>query len=244
MDRACFGKPNGPLVTPTEFIQRATPQYKAKGILPYCKACQEVVHVYGVHSPNPDTTPRFDHADRDPDANELDDCVLANRSSRQKGLEPSGWDDERAQTLRAHFFEEDNLRLAYGFCLALCRHGNLPAGKFKSMIRRADKKKIWAYADIPLWAIPYVLLTLENFTAKNKEGGTYDFHFVFNKPRKTNVAALWEKSSECQLVKVFQNSGEPFSADDNPFPVSANALAAKAGDVNWIRPEFLRLLIP
>ncbi len=83
MDQACFGRPNGAMVTPAAFVQRATPQYKTKGILPYCKACKEVVHVYGVHSPNPNTTPRFDHADRDPDADELDDCVLANRSSRQ-----------------------------------------------------------------------------------------------------------------------------------------------------------------
>lgn len=242
MDQACFGRPNGAMVTSAEFVQRATPQYKTKGILPYCKACKEVVHVYGVHSPNPNTTPRFDHADRAPDADELDDCVLANRSSRQKGLEPSDWDDQRAEILRARFFDEDNLRIAYGFCLALCRKGNLPAEKFRSMVRRADKKRIWAYADIPVWAIPYVLLTLENFVAKKKDGGTYDFHFIFDKPRKTNASALWERSSECRIVKVFQSSGEPVSSDDNPFPVSAEALAAKAGDVSWIRPDFLRLL--
>lgn len=141
VDQACFGRPNGAMVTPAEFVQRATPQYKAKGILPYCKACKEVVHVYGVHSPNPNTTPRFDHADRDPDADELDDCVLANRSSRQKGLEPFDWDDQCAEILRARFFDEDNLRTAYGFCLALCRKGNLPAEKFRSMVRRADKKE-------------------------------------------------------------------------------------------------------
>ncbi|MBV2193685.1 MAG: hypothetical protein KUL81_10140, partial [Azonexus sp.] len=99
-----------------------------------------------------------------------------------------------------------------------------------------------AYADIPVWAIPYVLLTLENFVAKKKDGGTYDFHFIFDKPRKTNASALWERSSECRIVKVFQSSGEPVSSDDNPFPVSAEALAAKAGDVSWIRPDFLRLL--
>lgn len=243
MDRACFGKPNAPLVTPSEFVQRATPQYKAKGIFPYCKACEEVVHVYGVHSPNPNTTPRFDHADRPPEADELDDCVLANRSSRQKGMEPSEWDDERAASLRARFFTDDNLRIAYGFCLALCRQGNLPANKFRSMIRRADKKKIWAYANIPLWAIPYVLLTLENFVARKKDNSTYNFHFIFDKPRKTSASALWERSPECQLVKIFQSSGEPVAADDNPFPLSADGLVAKAGDVSWIRPDFLRKLI-
>lgn len=243
MDQACYGRPNGTLLTPTQFIQKATPQYKAKGIFPYCKACQEVVHLYGVHSPNPNTTPRFDHADRDPDADELDDCVLANRSARQKGMEPSCWDDERAEGLRAHFYEEENLRVAYGFCRALCRKGNLPAEKFRSMVKRADKKRIWAYADIPLWAIPYVLLTLENFVGKKKDGNTFDFHFVFEKPPRTNASALWERSLECQLVKVFPGAGKLVAADDNPFPVSADALEAKAGDVSWITSDFLQLLI-
>lgn len=242
MEQACYGRPNGPLVTPTEFIQRATPQYKAKGIFPFCKACREVVHVYGVHSPNPNTKERFDHADRAPDADELDDCVLANRSARQRGMEPSDWDDSRAEKLRADFFQEDNLRVAYGFCLALCRRGNLPAEKFRSMVRRADKKRIWAYAGIPLWAIPYVLLTLENFTGERKNGGAYDFHFIFDKPGRTNASAIWEKSAECQLVKVFPGKGEPVTTDDNPFPVSADALTTKAGDVGWIKSDFLRRL--
>lgn len=243
MEQACYGQPDGPLVTPTQFVQRATPQYKAKGIFPFCKACREIVHVYGVHSLNPQTIERFDHADRAPDADELDDCVLANRSARQGGMGPSGWDDDRAERLRARFFQEDNLRVAYGFCLALCRRKNLPAPKFRSMVRRADKKRIWAYAGIPLWAIPYVLLTLENFQGSSRSGIAYDFHFIFDKPGRTNASALWERSAECQLVKVFPGNGEPVTTDDNPFPVSANALVAKAGDVSWITADFLQRLM-
>lgn len=157
-------------------------------------------------------------------------------------MEPSDWDDNRAEKLRADFFQEDNLRVAYGFCLALCRRGNLPAEKFRSMVRRADKKRIWAYAGIPLWAIPYVLLTLENFTGERKNGGAYDFHFIFDKPGRTNASAIWEKSAECQLVKVFPGKGEPVTTDDNPFPVSADALTTKAGGVGWIKSDFLRRL--
>ena len=125
----------------------------------------------------------------------------------------------------------------------MCRTGNLPAAKFRSMITRADRKRIWAYADIPTWAIPYILLTLENFVAKKKDGSEYGFHFIFDKPRGTGASALWEQPKNCKIIKVFSNSGEYVTAADNPFPVSMDALIAKAGNVDWIRPEFLQQLM-
>ena len=149
MKKACYGHSDGPEVTPEEFIKRATPLYKEKGIFPYCKACDQIVHVYGVHNPNPKTTKRFDHSNADPAINPLDDCILADRKgNRFKGLEPDNWDGIRGKQLRKEFFEDSNLRTAYGFCLNMCRKGNLKALNFNAMISRADKKKIWAYADM------------------------------------------------------------------------------------------------
>lgn len=243
MELARLGCPDGPLVDAKTFVARATPEYRKLGIFPYCDACHEIVHTYGVHTPNPRTVPRFDHADLAPDADPLDDCVLANRNDRFRGLHPKSFDEERGNEMRTRFFDDANLALFYAFCLHLCRKGNLPVAKFRSMLRRADKKRIWAYADIPLWAIPYVLLTLENFTAKKKDlSGDYGFHFVFNKPPGTNVNALWERSSECEIVRLFSSNGEPLNVDDNPYPVSEEAMIAKAGDTNWISVDLLQKL--
>lgn len=243
MELAHLGSPKGPLVDPVTFIKMATPEYKKRGIFPYCDGCQEIVHTYGVHTPNPDTVPRFDHADLLPDADPLDDCILANRNARYRGLGPDGWDDERGRVMRSQFFEEENLRLFYAFCLALCRNGNLPTAKFRSMIRRADKKRVWAYVDIPLWAIPYVLLTLENFVAAARNGKRpYAFHFIFNKPAGTNVSALWKQSSQCEVAKIFSSNGKPVAVDDNPFPVTEEALINKAGDTSWITAAVLQML--
>lgn len=111
MKRACYGRPNGPLVTPEEFIQQATPRYKERGIQPYCRACDEVVDLYGVHSPN--VASRFDHKNLSPDADPLDDCVLANRTGRLQGLEPDGWDEEAGVRLRRAFFHDDTIAQAY-----------------------------------------------------------------------------------------------------------------------------------
>lgn len=234
MKRACYGRPNGPLVTPEEFIQNATPRYKDLGISPYCPACDEVVDLYGVHSPN--VTSRFDHKNFDQAADPLDDCVLANRTSRFQGLEPDGWDEEAGMRLRKEFFGDDNLAQAYAFCLALCRKGNLPTKTFRSMIRRADRKKIWFYVDIRLWVIPFILLTLENFARPMLNGVPgYSFHFVLDKPKGTTISALWRSPSDCQLKKVFSDSGIPVKTDDNPFPLSEEALAEKAGDFAWVK---------
>jgi len=240
MKEAHYASINGPMVGPKEFFDKASPEYRQRGIYPYCDSCHEVVHLYGVNTPNPHTIPRFDHADLAPDADPLDDCILANRNKRYHGLEPDGWDDSRGVTMRKRFFEDDNLAVAYALCLGLCRKGNLPVTKFKSMLSRADRKRVWAYVDIPLWSIPYILLTLENFTATAKDGSLYEFHFSFNKPAGSNISALWQQPNACNIVKLFSNTGEPVNAGDNPYPVSEAAIISKAGDTSWITAGFLQ----
>jgi hypothetical protein len=167
---------------------------------------------------------------------------LANRTERYRGLAPDGWDDRRGLDMRKRFFEDENLAVAYTFCLAMCRKGNLPTEKFVSMLNRADRKRVWAYAGIPLWSIPYILLTLENFTASAKDGRPYVFHFSFRKPSGSNLSALWERPGICGLVKLFSNTGDPVSSGDNPYPVSEAALLSKAGNTSWVMPDFLQLI--
>ena len=244
MDKARYGSIDGPMVDPIEFHTRATARYRQRGIFPYCDACQEIVHLYGVHTPNPETVPRFDHPDLAPDADPMDDCILANRNPRFSGLSPAGYDDIRGHKIRAQFFEPQNLARAYNFCLNLCRAGNLSGAKFRLMLQRADRKRVWSYVDIEIWTIPYILLTLENFTARSKNGQEYGFHYVFKKPRGTNISTLWTRSQECQVLKVFSRKGDPVQAEDNPYPVSENDFIRKAGDTGWIKLEFLRALIP
>jgi hypothetical protein len=243
MEKARYGSIHGPLVDPVEFHTRATADYKQKGILPYCDGCREVVHLYGVHTPNRKVIPRFDHADLPADADSLDDCVLANRNDLWRGLQPDGYDDARGQKIRAQFMEPAFLAKAYVFCLSLCRAGNLPQRKFRSMLQRADRKRVWAYADIEVWTIPYILLSLENFSAKAANGRGYEVNFVFKKPRGTGVAALWTHQQDCKILKVF-SGGKEVRSSDNPYPVSEAAFLEKSHDTSWITPSFLQALVP
>ncbi len=107
------------------------------------------------------------------------------------------------------------------------------------MLNRADQKRIWSYVDIPLWSIPYILLTLENFTGNAKNGNKYEFFFSFNKPQNGNISALWQKPNNCSIVKLFSHS-QPIKAADNPYPVSEQSVLDKAGDTSWISTSFLQ----
>ena len=234
MKQACFAKPKGDLVTPETFIRKATPNYKSRNLFPYCPACDEIVHVYGVTNPHPDTVSRFDHQDQKVNADPLDDCVLARRSARLIGLEPSGWALAHARDVRLRFFETESIARAYTFCRDLCRAGNLPTSKFRSMIQRADRKNIWAYADITDWVIPYILLLLADFEARPKNSPAYKFHFVLSKPKSQAVNSLWESREPFAISKIFSESGHAVKTDDNPYPISQDAYLEKAGSFEWI----------
>lgn len=237
MRKARFANPHGDLVDPVEFVSRAPANYRALQVLPYCDACHEVVHLYGVNTPNVETTPRFDHANLSKEANPLDDCILAQRTRRFRGMEPDGYDDARGEQLRKQFINDENLKTAYSFCLALCGKGNLPKSHFRSMIARADKKRVWSYVGIEVWAIPYILLTLEDFSAENKSGMSYGFHFVFDKRKGSNASAIWDTVNPCKLLKVYSDSGNP--THDSPFSVSKNALTLMAGNPSWVKLQGL-----
>jgi len=242
MKIACYGQPRGPFVSPQRFHELASSEYKTKGVFPFCPQCSEQLDLYGI---NNWSLSRFDHQNRDPELDPLDDCILANRTdSRFKGLEPDGWDYERGERLRKEFMQDENLKVAYAFCLNLARKGNLPASKFRSMIKRADKKQIWSYSDIPLWVVPYILLTLENFVqeAKVSSGKSttgYEFHFVFEKPSRTTASALWNPVVATSIKKIF-SGGTIVNSDDNPFPILEDQMRLKAGKTNWIRADFLQ----
>lgn len=245
MKKACFANIDGELVTPTEFIRRATANYQGRKTLPYCPACGEIVHLYGVKNPHPATTQRFDHANIADDMDPLDDCVLAKRTKRFLGLEPSEWALARAQQVRHEFMEDENLARCYAFCINFCRSGNLSTTQFKSMLRRADKKNIWGYAGIEQWVIPYILLLLENFEARPQGKSAYGFHFILRKPISDSINTLWETRVPYAIEKVFSDGGKTVNTSDNPYPISRNHFFDKSNNYKWIHDkDVLKYLRP
>ena len=240
MDKALYGSPDGPLVTPKEFLDRAGPNYKEKGIIPYCPFCKEKAHLCGEHTLSIST--RFDHVNIDKNVELKNSCPLRADSS---DLLPDGVDYARGTRLRKEFFEDKNLKLAYAFCLNMCKPGKLPSKAFREIIKRADKKNIWVYSNIPLWFVPYTLLTFGDFTASTKDGkGEYEFFFMFEKPKKITIGNFLGQGKEGKIQKFFKPSGKLIDTRDNPYEVSEEALLHKAGDISWIGERLLSSLKP
>lgn len=234
MKTACYGTPHGRQVTPEEFIAKATPLYKNLGIFPYCPICKTVVDVYGVHSPN--TTSRFDHPNFPSDADPMDDCILANRNSRFKGLQPSSIDLSQGHVVRSAFFDKSNLKQSYSFMHSLCGR-SLLCSVFNKCIDRADKNNIWSYKDIPLWSLPFILLTLENFS-----NSKYCYHFILKKTKNTFINEIWTGVKQAFLVKVFSDSGKEFKNDKNPMLISNENFHSNSQDVDWISDALITAL--
>ncbi|AVH43662.1 hypothetical protein ACQZ40_23995 [Agrobacterium sp. 16-172Ci] len=188
-------------VTADEFHQLAGPNFREQGILPYCEQCQEAVDPHGVH--NPGIPSCFHHPNFPIGADPYDDCPAARRQARRfVGVTPRGFDEAHGQALRDQFFAEPNIRLAYQFMHRVAGGpGQLPVELFGRIIERADRRRIWAYSDLPLWCVPFILMTLAQFEAPN-----FSFHFGFVKPRGP-AEMIWEHERTSELVKYFSDSG-------------------------------------
>lgn len=234
MERACYGK-GGELVTPQEFIRRASPRYKERGIFPYCEACGQKVELYGVH--NPEGPSRFDHPNLPDGVDPLDDCVLAKRNNRFKGMQPTGFDENHGKELRDTFFQDEFIKRTYCFMWRMCGIGNFPFKKFEEILHRADAKRIWAYSKIELWSIPYILLTLANFIHKNK----YEFHFYIDKNKSSSINEIWENEGRTHIYKVLSISGIKFDYGqiENPVEISRDTFDKYSVDCDFLTENFL-----
>lgn len=239
MKKAMLGF-DGPLVTPSEFLARAGHDYKIKKLFPICPACRQVVSIYGVHSTT--VQERFDHPNFPPDVDPLDDCILAHRQdSRFLGLEPSSWDKTHGQKLRNDFMQSSNIRLTYAFMHALCGPKKLPLQTFVQCIQRADRKNIWSYSGIPLWVIPYILLTFYTFPLVDAKNS---FYFSLQKSTQRSASELWITPYRCMLVKRFSDSGNIYKTKYDPFKLSKIRMETIAQENSlWIKEEFIQQII-
>ena len=213
MTRTAIHLPTGEMVTPEGFIAREGADYRQRGAWPRCPACGAGLFVHGVHSPN--VTSRFHHAKGSV-------CPLsASPDPRFAHLVPEAWDPAAGERLKRRFCEEDQIKQAYMVCHRLCG-GRLASDEFVALCRRAARLGMFRYRGLPLWVVPWLLVTLEDFHEERPEGEegaqaagvlrnrrTYSFRFVLRKPIRSAIDVLWIDPESCYLEKVFVNSGRP-----------------------------------
>lgn len=179
MKYAGYNSPYGKAVTANEFEKEAGVNYREKGIFPFCFACKEKVYTKGTLSPN--INGHYAHYRYSDDVDPMDYCIESSQGktcNRLLGLHTDHWDIYHAEKLRWMFFESDNLKSAYCFCLKACGKGNLP-----------------------IWVVPYILLLLADFSYANK----FDFRFVLNKPTRLPLQNLWIDNQYAIFILLIMN---------------------------------------
>ncbi len=170
----------GKLVSAGQFVNLA-PHWKENGEYATCPLCGNNVHPYGPHSTRVHS--RFDHIDG------VTWCPNSNAADpRYMHLRPSDVDLEQARMLREVFFRTPNSQRAFEFCRYLVGRG-FEESTFEGLIAQADRLNIWSYKQLPLWVIPYVLLTLDTFVVPSRNG-TFTVAFRFLKPASGDIDDL------------------------------------------------------
>lgn len=210
MDKALY---RGIPVTPEEHERLAGKNWIEKNAWPECEICETRVHPNFVHSLNAPS--RFDHVDG------VVDCPQSARADpRFQALRPTAIDHTQSARLKAVFQQVYRDR-AYFFCAYHVGRG-FSEQTFDKLISRADRLKIWSYQNLMLWCVPYILLTLEDFSIPMPDTGrTIDIQFNFKKPARGTIDDIWVRPQDCSLRKIFRSTGGLAKYPiGNPYPLS------------------------
>lgn len=146
-------------------------------------------------------------------------------------------DAHQARQLRLGFpSATEEVSVAYAFVSRATGY-RCSMAEFVDLVRRGDRKGVWGYVNLQSWAVPFILLSLGNFTTKSG----IPFHFVFHKDRSIR-ASPWHDAKGARLLKHFTGSGNLFTRSDNAdIQVTEAALREVAGDLTHYRSMAPRL---
>lgn len=213
---------SGRYVTATEFLAEVGPNYKKKSIIPECPCNGCSLYIHGASSPN--TPSKFSHMPK-----QNMECRCRNDYDGPLGI--SGYD---SLLFKDEFCKEENIKRIYQLCLSACGKGNFPVSKYVELIKRADNLNIWAYVGIKLWMVPYILLTLDDFTAKSKTGKDYDYRFILHEDNNLEILG---RVNKIKISKIFANSQKEiklFSMDEKTY---------EKVDTTWMVDKFIQKLL-
>ena len=181
---------SGRYVTVSEFLAEIGPNYKEKKIIPKCPCNGCALYIHGAHSPN--TISKFSHMPKQKE------CRCKNDYHG-----PLGIPEYDSLLLKDKVCEEKNTKKIYQSCLNACGKGHFPATKYVELIKKANHLNIWQYKGIELWMVPYILLTLDDFKAKSKNGKEYEYRFILLEDSHLDLLC---QINEIKISKIFADS--------------------------------------
>lgn len=227
----------GTLVTVVEFLRRRT-----AGERTTCPACQEELFVHSVNSVVQPA--RFSHRRRQPGE---PTCILSNAHHPDYSWltpVPDGVVTARAEELQRQFYTEENIARAFRFLVKMAGAGAITRPIFALLLNKANKLGVWSQSSLPVWAVPYLLLTLIDFVRIPFPGKVEQVRFILIKPRRCELKTLWHRPEQCRLERLVvrpagiyrkapytKSSEEPIA---NPLPFSEANFLSISADHAWV----------
>lgn len=213
---------NGKYVTVAEFLAEFGANYKEKNVIPKCPCEGCDLYIRGSHSPN--IISGFSHM-----PNKNSTCRCRNQYDGPLGI--PGYD---GLLFKDEFCKEINIKKVYQICHDACGKKNFPINKYKELIKKANQRNVWSYVDIKIWMLPYILLTFDDFTAKDKNNQEYEFRFILLE--EYNIEILGQVD-EIKIRKIFANSQKEIKL------FSMNEEKYEKIDATWMNDKFVETLL-
>lgn len=213
---------NRKYVTVTEFLAEIGPNYKKKGVIPECPCNGCELYIHGAHSPK--SPARFSHM-----PNQNEDCRC------RKGYDgPLGVPGYDSLLLKDKFCKEENLKKIYKICLDACGARKFPASKYIELVKKANQINIWGYVGLEIWMLPYILLTLDDFRAKDKNGKEYEYRFILLEDSNLDLLA---HINDIKISKIFADSQKEIKQ------FSINKEKYDETDTSWMPENLIQSLL-
>lgn len=108
--------------------------------------------------------------------------------------------------LREAFVQPAQLARGYHFAFVVTG-GSCSTSQFANLIRNADRRGVWSFVGLRIWAVPFVLVTLDDFVSPRGIA----FRLVMGRRRTAPRSFAWKGMETGVLRKYFADSGNRFS---------------------------------
>ena len=236
MKEARLGK-NGSLITIDEYQRQGFHKRSESRYTPYCDACGEKVTTAGIASLKVEAS--FRHYPSPAGTPEMNVCPNSSKASkRYSDLDCSEVNETAGTKLRKKFEEGDYVKKAYFFMLRSCGKKCLSYKQFEDTLRNANRKNIWNYVGMKTWMIPYVLLVLGDFQAREDEG-SHKFHFMFSHKNSFSMKGMLKDSTGYKIERIYTNGGNPyFKKRCLPYPADVSKQVFEERTTNLENMDF------
>lgn len=250
---------NGQTITVEDFLARYGVDHAKQDIYPRCPICTERLFISSAFSTNRQTS--FSHYKNS-------QCPLIVKKTKRGevgfpfGIKDIEFDISQSHKLKQQVINDDNtLKQLYAKCWKLSGKGCLSAEQFCEIVRLSVKSHIWAYENMTLAQLPYILVLLTDFPVEvGTQSACFDakdnkkalpppshcyFRYVLRRhsKQKQSLKSFLNNRHDYYLQKTFL-SGKAYRSDKSPYAqISIGDSLIETVDTNWIEAKHIAKLI-